>query len=336
MAKEKIVWLDSLRAIACLSVIAVHIQPSSVSGSWVDFAIFLFGRIGVPSFVMISGGLNLTFQGSNLTFLKRRLTRTVFPFFIWSVIYVIIQTAFSFELLPFLERIVMIPFVVSYHHLWFIFLIIGLYLVTPILAPWIQKASNKELGVYCAIWLIVCSVQFLAKFFPQLQIQRGNLLFSLQYFSGYIGYYVFGYYLVHRFRIKAKYKIVISFGLVCLSGLIILLGSILGGLNHFILFDFLSLPSIFLAVSVFLLMKDLEIKSAKIRLIVKELADKSFGIYLVHLLIIDYILSFCQSFFQSSISSYFIMSINLVLTVTISYIVVKIISFIPQKQFIIG
>ena len=91
---NRILFLDDMRVIACFMVIMVHaceffyafgIQSPS-DAFWVDLIDGAF-RCSVPLFVMISAYLLVPVRSSASEFLRKRLTRVVVPFVVWSVLY---------------------------------------------------------------------------------------------------------------------------------------------------------------------------------------------------------------------------------------------------------
>lgn len=50
-------------------------------------------------------------------------------------------------------------------HLWYIYMLIGLYLLVPIISPWIEKAGKKEMTFFLTLWLLCTfSTYFLSSF----------------------------------------------------------------------------------------------------------------------------------------------------------------------------
>ena len=81
-------------------------------------------------------------------------------------------------------------------HLWYIYMLIGLYLVTPIISPWLQQASKRELEGYLGLWIITTFLPYIHLVYPEV---LGEAFWNdtplLYYFTGFIGYFILGYYL---------------------------------------------------------------------------------------------------------------------------------------------
>ena len=153
-------------------------------------------RFGVPVFVMITGALLLRREYEVTDFLKRRLSRILWPFLLWSLIY--IAYAWYDEEIPFSDNIWTNVHTVlhqlkygAYYHLWYVYMLVGLYLFIPIISKFVRNASEKEIRYFLLVWFIVMifSQPYLSRFAP---------LIDVHYFIGYSGYLVLGHYLAFK------------------------------------------------------------------------------------------------------------------------------------------
>ena len=181
-----IVWLDVVRFIAMFTVVCCHCTDpfNFYPGTAPNIGeIKLWGAIYgsvlrpcVPLFVMITGALLLPVRGDTSAFYKKRITRVLYPFFIWSVIYNLFPwitgwLGFSPQIIldffPYAGEEVMrqsfsvavkyilnIPFNFSILavHMWYIYLLIGLYLYLPIFSAWVEKASERAKQMFLLAW----------------------------------------------------------------------------------------------------------------------------------------------------------------------------------------
>ena len=98
----RVVFLDYLRALACLTVIIVHSCEFFYIGAehplcitsladlhWANLIDSLF-RPAVPLFVMASSYLLVPLRDDTRTFFKRRFTRVAIPYYIWMILYALI------------------------------------------------------------------------------------------------------------------------------------------------------------------------------------------------------------------------------------------------------
>ena len=209
---QRIVFVDWLRVIACFMVICVHSsEPFYLGGDGTEIlnntnALWstLFDsamRASVPLFVIASSYLLFPLQKSTTAFLKRRFHRVALPFFVWVAILGVIYALqndcdFVAAFKPYL-----FGFNPYWGHLWFIYMIAGVYLLMPMLSPWAEKVSRKGELTFLVLWLFTTLVPF----FRQMSIAltgsnelwgeaNWNEFGMLYYFSGFVGYLVMGHY----------------------------------------------------------------------------------------------------------------------------------------------
>lgn len=110
------------------------------------------------------------------------------PTVAFSVIYILLN--YSSE--SWVKSILSIPFSTQGHGvLWFMYALIGLYLVTPIIKPWIDRVGRREVKFYLLIWFVTLLFPYFELIVDINQSDTG----VLYYLSGYIGYFISGYYL---------------------------------------------------------------------------------------------------------------------------------------------
>lgn len=185
-------YLNNLRLLATLAVILLHISaeichryftiPTAhwLTANLIDSAT----RFCVPVFIMISGALNL--QPEKPFGLKKRLSTVLSPFLFWSIIYILwLHFVDGLQISKGLLGILQSP---VYYHLWFVYIIAGLYLLTPVLR--LLTANKKATEYFLLVWLIFSVV---IPFFGHFINYTPYL--NLNFLDGYIGLYLLGYYL---------------------------------------------------------------------------------------------------------------------------------------------
>lgn len=285
---------DCLRIIAIFAVIMIHSAAPFVIGFSRDSFNFVIGnffdsiaRIGVPFFIMISGYFMLN-ENKELSILK--IKSKIFKLFlilgIWSLFYAL---AYNFK--NFLNA-----FIYGHYHLWFLYMLIGLYLITPILRLFVKK-ENKNYIYY----LIILSLIFY--FIPPVlsllfsndnEITRLTSLFSLNFAGTFISYYLIGYLFHYDYSIIKKYiKYLILIAIVSFF-------SIFCGaqfvetkmIPYKIFYANGALPVFVYSISTFVVLYKFfeQIKpkvSNKIKKVITETSKLTFGIYLVHVSLLN-------------------------------------------------
>ena len=194
---------DLIRTLAIFLVVLLHasneaLQASSVPAAywWTAVVYKSLSLSCVPLFVMLSGALLL--QPAKLdepirVFLKKRLSRIGLAFAFWSAVYLawsffITQTPVTLSNIGL--GIIRDLFTGAYYQFWFIYLLIGLYLITPILRVVIAKGDPKIIRYLILLWFIGVAIV------PLTQFASGNTLNSAVFLiGGFIGYFVLGIYL---------------------------------------------------------------------------------------------------------------------------------------------
>ena len=311
LQKQNIAWLDALRIAACLAVIALHVSSqgwhAAVPGSseWRIFNAFnACVRWGVPVFVMISGSLFLDPQKplAIRSVFGKYLLRIAATFCFWSLIY----TAYAKWRAPGLTTLQMVnKFLQGQYHMWFLFLIAGLYVAAPLLRKFTESRETAKyfLTVAFLTVFVFSTAADLADFFlPRMgESTLSTLVTALRadwakaYFflpMGYTFYYVAGYYL-RRWRPGRVLTAVIlplsaaSFYVTAHMGSV--LTSISGEATSFN--SNFSLNVMFEALGIFVLFQKLGSKdgngASRSGKVLKKLSQCSFGVYLVHVLFLD-------------------------------------------------
>lgn len=286
--KKREVWIDVLRAFACVCVLLVHapIAFDGVTGGSYLLAPcnhFLMAG-GVCVFFMISGALLLSKEQPMIPFYKKRFSRVAYPVLFWSVVYILIEVCQTgMGVTETIRRIAMVPFASQTGMMWFMYVLCGIYLVAPILSSWLTKATKREVEIVLAIWLFTTLVPYLRVLHPQFDemVGRTGLLFN---FSGFLGYAALGFYLRKFSIIKVKsinYMLLLAFSL-CLPVAVFALPfipkeALRGSCN---------IAAVSLASVIFIFFKKFKVSGTAER-VLTGFAKYSFGIYLCHMLFMD-------------------------------------------------
>lgn len=332
--KNRIYFLDVIRSIACSMIILMHSPSPEAGNSGIILVPLSFlTASGIGLFFMVSGALLLPIDLSKnvFKFLKHRMKKIVFPTLFWSLIYITIKY-FQKEitLLQVGESLLSIPFSAQGHGIfWFMYTLIGLYLLAPIISSFIIRSTQKELLFYLIVWAITLCYPWLKLLLKIDDSTTG----SLYYFTGYSGYFILGYYL-HRFHRNIPYLvsiIFIIFPFTCMMTYKALecKGSILD------LFWYLSIFVVIMCIGWFGLVQKISIKLEKYSKILTEFSNCSFGIYLMHIIIMRRIL-WKSDFIIYEFGGIGQIIITWFLTLIICFTCTYIISKLPYSQYIIG
>lgn len=316
--------ISILRILATLSVIMIHVSGplvvkiGEISNSDWHVANFYdsISRYAVPVFFMISGSLLLGRQFEIIDFLKNRLGKIIPPFLFWSLFYSLTNRfVFTNEAFD-ITKIVKDVFYGSEYHLWFVYSLIGIYLITPIFQKWIVFSKKEDVLYFLIVWLftLLLAIPGVNIYFPKI---------NLSYFSGFLGYFILGFYLKNYVR-TSKY---IPLILILAGTLITIFGTYYFSFknnkffDHF--YDYISINTLLVSIGVFLLFSKIDNINEKTKPILATLNECSFGVYLIHpfVLTILALLGF-SDFFANPIFGILIISVA---CFSLSFIVIFII-----------
>jgi surface polysaccharide O-acyltransferase-like enzyme len=108
-------------------------------------------------------------------FFKKRFSRIGIPFVLWCIFYVLYFYLRGYaDLTTTLINIANIPINYGAHigHLWFVYMLLGIYLFAPIISPWIQTASRKSMELYLVLWAVSLTIPYLHLIIPEICIRR--------------------------------------------------------------------------------------------------------------------------------------------------------------------
>ena len=155
MTKQRILFLDVIRIIACCMIVLMHSpHPQAGNPNYVVVLISFLTAAGIGLFFMTSGALLLPVQMTTSEFLRKRIGKVVFPTLFWIIFYLAVQYLWDEKSLSEIGRaIVSIPFSVQGNGvLWFIYTLVGLYLLAPVISPFLIRSNEKEIRLYLILW----------------------------------------------------------------------------------------------------------------------------------------------------------------------------------------
>ena len=321
---QHIVWLDVVRFIAMFTVVCCHCTDpfNFYPGTAPNIGeIKLWGAIYgsvlrpcVPLFVMITGALLLPVRGDTSTYYKKRIPRVFYPFLIWSVLYnlfpwitgllglnpqiildffpyageEVMQQSFSVSL----KYILMIPFNFSILavHMWYIYLLIGLYLYLPVFSAWVEKASERAKLMFLLAWGVTLLLPYYYQFVSYYLwgTCSWNSFGMLYAFAGFNGYLLLGHYL-KNLEWSLKKTLAIGIPMFAVGYAVTFLGfRHITALPEYtdemleLFFTYCSLNVVMMTIPVFMLAKKVKVNSERMKKALANLTVCGFGIYMIH------------------------------------------------------
>lgn len=324
--QNNIGWVDLLRVLACFMVVFSHSCDAFVAQFDADRASFLTGvfggslmRASVPLFVMMTGVLLLPVgQGYDLvSFYRKRIGRILPPLVFWSVALPLLMYAYfnyinpstcnpqvavdSYTVQQLVQRIYTFVFNFNFDTtpLWYLYMLIGLYLLMPVLNAWLVQASQRELKVVLGLWVVSLFLPYLKMLAPVLGFQGNygnmellgmcdwNIYGTFYYFSGFVGYLVLAYYL-KQYPLQWSWSKMLAVMIpLFVAGYAITAGGYILTQEHFpgnyayleIVWYFNGINVFMMTLPLFAIVQKMAVRS---RRWLSRLASLAFGIYLCH------------------------------------------------------
>ncbi|MBR2416058.1 MAG: acyltransferase [Bacteroidaceae bacterium] len=232
--KINIGWIDMLRVAACFFVVFSHCCDPFVAHFDANREMFVTGvfagslmRPCVPLFAMMTAVLLLPIkQGTTLNeFYRKRIGRIVKPLVFWSLALPLMAFFYFTVVSPhtpnpqlsvadytpatLLQRLYTFVFNFNFDTtpLWYLYMLIGLYLVMPIINSWLVQATQKEIKTLLCVWVATLFMPYVKMVAPLLGYAGNyghmgllgecdwNVYGTFYYVSGFAGYLVLAYYL---------------------------------------------------------------------------------------------------------------------------------------------
>lgn len=342
--------LDFLRVIAIAAVVLIHciaaVQFKPVeSAAWMTTNLLdSFIHWCVPVFVMISGALLINERAYKNTgeFFKKRFSRIAIPLLVWPVFYYLAQVLLFSA--PFKPR----QFVTSFfagnplfgNHLYFLFLIAGLYAITPMLSAYISRVPRKHLWIAAIVLCLAAAIW-------DALIDMKLMKLSLNMFTHglpFVGYFLLGYLLKDTF-LKPKQAKITAAVFIGTSLLVAATAYVLT--SHFDVhkgvraYSYTYIFVIISSVAAFLLGRYLYDSSVRrlsknalerLHVILRDLSAKSFGVYLVHFFIFNYLVHAWRLDRYSLKEMLFVFPVVMV----ISWVAVSLLRYLPKARYLLG
>ena len=369
-SREHVVFVDYIRVIACFLVMLVHASENFYGTEnavglasnmsqllnesnrfWVAFYDGFCGRISVPLFMIVSAFLLVPMKAgvSMGQFYKRRFLRILPPMACFFLLYSLLPLAWGgmtweqsladLKLLPF-------NFPSMAGHLWFMYPLISLYLIIPVVSPWLERASAKDELIFLGLFGVSTFIPWIHRFIaPELWGECfWNGFTMLWYCSGYLGYLVMAHYIRYHLDWSRRRKLIV--GSICwfigaaFTGWAFWYKGVPGGPIDTPTLEWaweFCMPNVLIAsFGAFLLFSCIRCKTTP--KFISGLSKLTFGMYLMHMFFLSPI---ARLFIGGSVAEPLVpVWLAIPCIAALSYIccavTTKLLSFIPGSKWVIG
>lgn len=314
----RLVFIDYIRVVACFMVMMVHaaenfyvtglpglgenmtVVPNEANRFWIAFWNGGVSRTCVPLFIIVSAFLLVPMKPgvSMSSFYKRRFLRVLPPMFFFMVLYALLPALWGeMSWSESVHSLMCIPlnFPPNAYHLWFMYPLVSLYIIIPVVSPWLEKVSAKDERVFLALFAVSTFLPFFHKLTPFADVFGEcwwNKYHALWYCSGYLGYLVMAHYIRFHLRWTVRKRLLVGSLCFLLGGFYTFWShwsmGIPGKPIHLGMLEYaweFCTPNVLLAsFGLFTLFTC--IRQAQAPRIITQLSKLSFGMYLMHVFFI--------------------------------------------------
>lgn len=292
--------LDVLRIVSILGVISIHCFGGLVnngavrgSGSWWLASVLDTGFVWVvPVFVMVSGALVLDprmHADGPGGFYRKRLLRLGWAFVFWQAFYlIVVYMGLSHAPLSWGGAAALIYAGNTYTHLYFLWLIVGLYAVAPLLFAFLRDGGPRRAPLFALVVIIATTLVYVgASVLTHVGSPTSVRLMALTQWVPYVGYFLAGWAL-REVCLSGVRLVAASAGtLAALVGAILLHAepARLPVLQALLPVHYLGPLVVVAAIGVFVVGNSIGARvrpSAATRRAVARVSDSVFGVYLFH------------------------------------------------------
>ena len=335
--KGRYFYLDVLRVIAIVSVVLMH--SSSVVQKYYGLELNAFPfqftnifntitRFAVPLFIMISGCLMIN-RGTEYKKTLAKVRHYIVLYCIWSLIYSVILIELKYYKTYSLIGLIVNTIsdtLIGHFHFWYLFLICGMYLILPFIEILANNMTEIDKKIFVILNVFLCFVLPTILLNEKINEILGQHMKHLNvgFLGGYVLYFMLGYWL-KEYTVKNK-KILYILMIVSVLYTVIVTNVPSAIMEREVtgLRENLTPNILILTISIFLIVKEkIKDKCSNIIMqnIITKLSELSFGVYLVHMLVIELLSDWCLSVTSNCITALIMeFFITLCISFSISYV----------------
>lgn len=318
MKKREIIY-DFIRVLSCICVIGIH--------STNNLLIKSISRIGLPMFVFLSGVLILNASEEKTSqFYFKRFIKIVIPLYLYSFFYLFVYK-YNYSLNIFIPSNFMLEFVnitkgYTHYHLWYLYMILGIYLCAPYLKKMCKNLTDRD---YKNLIILIFTITIIKYTLPNLNINIGIASIT---FTDWTLVFLLGY-LTTKECINKNYKLIYFLGIIAFSFSMFARAYIpsLTNINDLSISMMLQVMAVYIF---FYRNKKAICQRTKLNTIINHISKYTFDIYLIHVFLLDIIK---KQFLNLNTNSIIISIFLIVLVFISSYLLAIIIEYIIINTF---
>lgn len=338
-ASKHYLSIDVLNILACFSVIILHcsgcVTTFKKTAAWgVSLFLQTVAYWAVAAFFMISGATLLGYRKkySTIIFLKKRFQHVILPFLLWSTIYLFYNSfILHWYSLPSLKDSIYLFLNNKIVYIFYFFYdLIGIYFIVPVVSI---LAKDRYKKLLCGTIILEFFAIMVRRDFVLLTKINITGYFEIPLMTGYMCFFLAGWYLFHYDLTLLHKKILYALGIA--SFVFMFSFTFIRSYQLNKLYDsvrsYFSICNFFMATSVFVFIKNINFEkrfSVPFAHRVKILSSASFGVYLVQMIY----LPIASKLFQTYSVAYLLLAPIVIYTICVA--TVLIVKKIPVIKYI--
>jgi surface polysaccharide O-acyltransferase-like enzyme len=348
--------VDLIRTVAIILVILLHasiepnlnlsqMSPEGVQLWWASNVYNSISRIAVPLFVMLTGSLLLQPTKTEeplRVFFKKRWNRIGIPVLFWGAIFFVYDFSVKGQALT-LTSVLQGVLAGPYVHFWYVYLLVGLYLITPLVRVLVAHADWRLIKYFLILWFVGTGIVSLLTLSATIRPQAVWFEDNVFILTGIIGYFVLGAYMT-RLRVRPTLLYVGLIG----SSVFTMLGTyfvirILGEAYSQFFLTAISFNVILASITLFLVLaaipsQAIETKIPRGNKVLKVISENTLPIYLFHIIVLETLQKGVLGFRLSVTTMNPVLEIPLVTVVTllICLAIIVPLKLLPYVRRVIG
>lgn len=337
-------WVDFVRVVAAILVIVVHVtthyfeqfSPEFSFASWLTATAFAsVARICVPLFFLLTGYLLLRPDISACHFWRRRLRKLCVPWLFWSVVFIAYRCLHHKNQISGLSALRLFLADEVYYHLWFFYVMSGICLAIPFLAPLLKPGYQRLFQTACLFWCVtVVIIPTAGHLLSDLTCTNCVIAIDVPVLTGFIGFPMLGVLLgqmdLNRGRIRLA--IILMCSSICTTFFLTVWQCLRSEKAVETFFSYLDPAVVTASCAAFYLCRCMKV--TRVHAVSRIFAPLTLGVYLIHPLVLESVEQFVYSRFTNSLYGIPILTCVVMLT---SLLIVRILHLTPVlRQTVAG
>ena len=293
--KKRELFADALRTVAIIFVLIIHttanyyVESYGTKSYYIILVISSITCSAVPIFYMLSGAFLINEKNKDYSKFYKKIIKVIFQTLFWTLVYLVFFKYYMNQDISIFQGMIKALFIEQVGHLWFMYPLIALYLLTPFISRLYSILSEKDKIILISIVLIIPAIvsTLQMKYWQLFSTPKFAILFPE------LGLFLCGKYIYdNKEKLKTKKVSILSFigivigliSIICISYFYVKSQGISGIKPYF---DSNKISNLLFIISLFVFIVSISNFLNKIPKLLKNIftiiGSSSGGIYFIHM-----------------------------------------------------